>query len=93
MHTTLHTHTQAEDKVWADLSVEMAEVALLVAEGVWDELLTDTAQGLRVLEQQQQQQMGGGGGGGAVRQLVAQLEQQSAGLLPQQQGQCAVEAQ
>lgn len=36
-------HTQAQEKLWSDLSGEMAEVALLVAEGVWDDLLEDTA--------------------------------------------------
>ena len=36
--------------MWADLSVEMAEVALLVAEGVWDDLMQDTAQALAALQ-------------------------------------------
>lgn len=46
---------QAEDKVWADVSVELSEVALLVAEGIWEDLLRDTADNILSLEQQQQQ--------------------------------------
>jgi hypothetical protein len=49
-------HTQAEDKVWADLSVEMSEVALLVAEGVWEDLLQDTAETIASLEEGEQQE-------------------------------------
>jgi hypothetical protein len=49
-------HTQAEDKVWADLSVEMSEVALLVAEGVWEDLLQDTAETIASLEEGEQRQ-------------------------------------
>jgi hypothetical protein len=47
---------QAEDKAWADLSVEMSEVALLVAEVVWEDLLQDTADTVASLEAQQLQQ-------------------------------------
>lgn len=46
---------QAEDKVWADLSVEMSEVALLVAEGIWEDLLQDTAETIASLEEEQEQ--------------------------------------
>lgn len=58
---------QAEDKVWADLSVEMSEVALMVAEGIWDDLLQDTAETIASLEADAEQQ---------------QEQQRSAGLLP-----------
>lgn len=46
--------------MWADLSVEMSEVALLVAEGIWEELLQDTAETVASLEVegQQEQQRG-----------------------------------
>jgi hypothetical protein len=70
---------QAEDKVWADLSVEMSEVALLVAEGIWEDLLQDTAETIASLEQEDDQQ-----------EQEQQAEQQSAGLL---QGAHAVQAQ
>lgn len=72
---------QAEDKVWADLSVEMSEVALLVAEGIWEDLLQDTAETIASLEQEDDEKQ---------PQLQQQPEQQSAGLL---QGAHAVQAQ
>jgi hypothetical protein len=43
-------------EVWADLSVEMSEVALLVAEGVWEDLLQDTAETIASLEEGEQRQ-------------------------------------
>lgn len=43
--------------MWADLSVEMSEVAVLVAEGIWDELVHDTAHLMAVLEESQEQLM------------------------------------
>lgn len=69
---------QAEDKAWADLSVEMSEVALLVAEGIWDDLLQDTADTVASIEKEQQQDQ--------YHQQQQQAEglqqkQQSAGLL------------
>jgi len=67
---------QAEDKVWADLSVEMAEVALLVAEGIWDELLLDTADSVSGLEQQQEEW-----DRQRQKQQAAAAQQLSAGLL------------
>jgi hypothetical protein len=68
---------QAEDKAWADLSVEMSEVALLVAEGIWDDLLQDTADTVASIEKEQQQDQ-------YQQQQQAeglQQKQQSAGLL------------
>jgi hypothetical protein len=52
-HTLTAHHSQQpqdQDKAWADLSLEASEVALLVAEGLWDELVADTAQLLTVLD-------------------------------------------
>lgn len=73
---------QAEDKAWADLSVEMSEVALLVAEGIWEDLLQDTADAVASIEKEQQQEAEG--------QQQRQQQQQPAGLL---QGAHASQAQ
>lgn len=56
--------------MWADLSVEMSEVALLVAEGIWEDLLQDTAETIASLEEEQGQR-------GAQ---AAERQQQPAGL-------------
>jgi hypothetical protein len=50
----------------------MSEVALLVAEGIWEDLLQDTAETIACLEQEDGQQQ---------QEQEQRPEQQSAGLL------------
>lgn len=70
---------QAEDKVWADLSVEMSEVALLVAEGIWEDLLQDAAHTLQGLEKKLRAKQ--------QPQLLLQQQQQLQHARRQRQGQ------
>lgn len=52
-----------DERSWADVSGEEAEVQRQVAEAIWDELLVDTAEALAGLERQ----LAGGGQGGRRR--------------------------
>ncbi len=72
---------QAEDKAWADLSVEMSEVALLVAESIWDDLLQDTADTVASIEKEQQQDQCYHQQQQQLAEALQQQQQQSAGLL------------